>query len=204
MWVSEQIIPSLTTPTGNHSKARFQFQIFCMFNFDPFYKEHFPKIRDYARIHGLQIADCEDISQDILHGFWRKIQDGRANPNDQGVLKYLYKLAKWRIVDKARKNITHNKNYDQVGPENDLDELIKEESENQSWKREILWRATKQIKPLVTTKYYNCFVAQVFEDKHPKEMLNLYGVKIANAYLARHRVGQKVIAAAKELIKDGI
>lgn len=179
-----------------------------MFNFDPFYKEHFPKIRDYAYTHGLQIVDCEDISQDILYNFWKKIQDGRANPNDQGILKYLYKLAKWRIVDKNRKNTTRTKNFKTVVDGNNMDELIKDEDlrseENQSWKKQILWLATNQIKPLVTQKYFNCFVAQVFENKHPNEMLNLYGVKVANAYLARHRVGQKVIAAAKEMVENGI
>jgi len=184
-----------------------------MFNFDAIYKEHFPKIRDLAFTYGLQLADCEDISQDVLNGFWQKTQDGRANPNDQGVLGYLYKLAKWRIVDKGRKNVARLKDHMGIGPENDLNELTREqligepteeERQNKKWQKQILIRATKRIKPLVSKKYFNCFVAQVFEEKHASEMLSLYGVKIDNAYLARHRVGQKVIAAAKEMVNDGI
>lgn len=171
-----------------------------MFDFTPFFKENFPKVREFARTFGLQNADCEDVSQDVMKSVWEKVQSGRADPLDPGINGYIFQLARWRITDKTRSNFCRNKEISQVGDENNLDELPAPKVD-ETWKTELLVKATKSIKSSVSKNYYKYFIAQFFGGKDADEMLKVYGIKKSHAYLAKHRVGHKVIAAAKEIIK---
>lgn len=174
-----------------------------MFNFDVFYKNNFPRIRGYAYTFGLQRSDCEDVSQEVLTDFWHKIEDGRANPSDEGVHGYLNKLARWRITDKARKNYNLQKNYDQIGEENNLDELPSK-MEQDDWRIDFLKKAARNTKSKIKPREYKYFYEMTFEGKTSEDICNTYGIKKAYAYLTKHRVGNKVIETAKQLLSDGI
>ena len=170
-----------------------------MFNFAVFYNEHFPKIRDYAQTFGLQRADSEDVSQGVLINLWQKIQDGRANPLDQGINGYLYKLARWRITDKSRTKAIYSRDHMAIGKENDLDELPYEEKPYDH-RLEILDKAARHVRTLVSKNEFEYFRAQTFDGKDAEEMLQTYSIKKSHAYLTKHRVGRKVIDVAKKLL----
>ncbi len=175
-----------------------------MFDFTSFYRQNFQRIKSYAATFSLQSVDCEDITQEIFKELWKKIDDGRADPEDENFLGYVNKLAKWRIIDKYRRHKLATKDFKQIGEENNLDELSITEELDREWKQEVVQKALKQVKPLVSKLYYKYFVEQVFEMKDAEQMFTEYGVKKSHSYLAKCRVGQKVVAAAKELIRNGV
>lgn len=172
-----------------------------MFNFSEFYNEYFPKIRDYAQTFGLQRTDSEDVSQGVLINIWQKIQDGRANPLDEGINGYLYKLARWRITDKSRTKAIYSRDHMAIGKENDLDELPYEEKPYDA-RLEILDKATRHVKTLVSRNEFEYFRAQTFDGKDADEMFRTYGIKKSHAYLVKCRIGQKVVAVAKNLLQN--
>lgn len=172
-----------------------------MFNFSEFYNEHFPKIRDYAQTFGLQRVDSEDVSQGVLVNVWQKIQDGRANPLDEGINGYLYKLARWRITDKSRTKAIYSRDHMAIGKENDIDELPYEEKPY-DYRLEILDKAARHVKNLSKKKEFEYFRAQTFDGKDADEMFKIYGIKKSYAYLVKCRIGQKVVAVAKNLLQN--
>jgi DNA-directed RNA polymerase specialized sigma24 family protein len=170
-----------------------------MFNLTTFFTENNPSLLSFAQSFGLQKADCEDIVSMIWMEFYQKIQTGKVDLT-QNIKGYLYRLARWRVTDGMQKTFAYHKEITQVGEENNMDELAAEKIDD-SWKRELLQRATKRVKGQVSPKYYFFFVEQTFNGKKADDLVREHGITHATAHLAKHRVGLKVAEAAKELLK---
>lgn len=173
-----------------------------MFNVDSFISSNYGSVLAFIKGTGLNTQDAEDTTQNVFLEFIKKQNSGRINHNDN-TKAYLFKIARWRLVDRMRHNNHHSANLLQVGEENNLDELPSEKVDN-SWKKSLLKRAAKQIKGKVNRQYYNLFCSQVFDGLRAEDAAQKHGSSVPTAHLAKHRAGKEVIAAAKEILKYGI
>lgn len=171
-----------------------------MFNIDSFIKENLSKAKKYAEAYGLGVEDAEDLAQIVLSDFFVKYSQNRINVNDNPT-GYLYNLLRWRVIDKFRKNKIFAKNHVTIGENNNLDELTAQNTDNK-WKKELLIKATTEIKNEVNPKYYKLFIEQAIKNESAAFSAKKYNTTIPVAHLAKHRVGKKVILAAKKILKE--
>ena len=170
-----------------------------MFDFLSFYREQNPRVISLALSCGLQHADCEDIASIVWIEFDKKLQEGKIN-HSENISGYLFNIARWRITDSARKIKTRTKDQSLSGEENDMDLLPAREVLDTSWKKELILRAANSIKNDVNEKHHQLFIEQVFRGKTAGQVAKETGLKESNVYLAKHRIGKKVIEKAKELL----
>lgn len=171
-----------------------------MFNIESFIKENLSKAKKYAEAYGLGTQDAEDLAQIVLSDFFVKYSQNRINVN-YNPTGYLYNLLRWRITDKFRKNKIFAKNHVTIGEDNNLDELTTQNTDNK-WKKELLIKATAEIKNEVNPKYYKLFIEQAIKNESAAFSAKKYNTTIPVAHLAKHRVGKKVILAAKRILKE--
>lgn len=178
------------------------------FNIDSYILKHYKNVVGYAYNFGLQHADCLDVCQDIFAEFNRRFLRGEIGCFEK-VDAYLWQLVRWRVTDKFRGNSLRDKDLSTVGLENNLDELPSKQESNIGYKMEIVKSAYKEVREIKNKKQHgfanrdcDIFHMAVFEKKSAPEIAKLLDTTIPTVHLAKHRVGKRVILAAKELIKN--
>lgn len=172
-----------------------------MFNIDSFIKENLSKAKKYAEAYGLGVEDAEDLAQIVLSDFFVKYSQNRINVNDNPT-GYLYNLLRWRVIDKFRKNKIFAKNHVTIGENNNMDDIESPVCSQNEWKKDILSKAIAEIKNKVNPKYYKLFIEQAIKNESAAFSAKKYNTTIPVAHLAKHRVGKKVILAAKKILKE--
>lgn len=174
-------------------------------DFETVYKDQFPKLVSHARLKGLQESDAKDLAQNVLLDFYKKIQDGRIHDNIH--VGYIHRIAKWRLIDRHREIAARNNTHNEVGEENDLDELEedsaeKEKSETAKSQWRIIKQAAKNVRQKFTKKHFNYFIERVILGRPTEEISAKYNVKSSQVYLCKHRVMKAVVDEAKTIFKD--
>lgn len=178
------------------------------FNIDSYILKHYKNVVGYAYNFGLQHADCLDVCQDIFAEFNRRFLRGEITCFEK-VDAFLWRLVRWRVTDKARGNSLRDKDIFTIGLENNLDELPTEKEIDNSWKTSIIKLAHKEVREIKNKKQHgfatrdcDIFHMAVFEKKSAPEIAEILNTTIPTVHLAKHRVGKRVILAAKEILKS--
>lgn len=173
-----------------------------MLNFDAFYKDKFDYIKSYAIKSGLSEADSKDLAQNVMIDFWKRLSSGRVDES-KNIDCFLFRRAKWRIVDYARASKDSAERFQTVGEENDLDILEGEKKdETRENHRALLKKAIKLINPK-KTKWFKLFYEAVFNEKSTKDICAEYNVKPSTVHVEKCRQGKKLIKAAQSILADG-
>lgn len=172
-----------------------------MFDLNSFVVENLPSIKNYAQKSGLSEHDSDDLAQDVLIDFCQKFHKGRVNIENKPKA-YLFKLLKWRMLDKIRSHKRFSNTFKCIGEENDLDSLFFESKEDNSWKTELLISAAKHVKNKVNKRYYALFYEQVFNGLDATQAAKKLNSTIPVAHLAKHRANKILVSAAKEILKN--
>ena len=173
-----------------------------MVNFDAFYKKKFGDLAAYGRNCGLSSADSDDIAQNVMIDFWKRLENNEIDES-KGNDPFIFQRMRWRIMDANIKNNLETKRFQSVGEENDLDELeLKNDKEIAAFKWNAFKRAAKLLKNQINPKAYEFFVERTFGGKTTAEIAEKYNVNANQVYLTKHRVLQKVVSLAKEIIKN--
>lgn len=171
-----------------------------MFNIESFIKEKYAQILSFVESSGMSRHDAEDATQDIFVSLNSKYNAGAIDPN-KCLSAYLYQLTRWRIIDKFRRIKTLTKDIIEIGDDNNLDELAAQNIDNE-WKKQLLIKAAAEIKNEVNPKYHKLFIEQAINNESAAFSAEKYNTTIPVAHLAKHRVGKKVILAARKILKE--
>ena len=173
-----------------------------MLNFDTFYKDKFEHIKAYAIKSGISEADSKDLAQNVMIDFWKRLSTGRVDEG-KNIDAFLFRRAKWRIVDSARASKDSAERFKTVGEENDLDILEGEKKvEHRENHRALLKKAIKLVNPR-KTKWFKLFYEAVFNEKSVKDISAEYNVKPSTVHVEKCRQGKKLIKAAKLILANG-
>ena len=175
-----------------------------MLKFEDVYKDQYPKLVTHARNKGLQESDAQDLAQNVLLDFYKKIQAGKIH--DTIHVGYIHRIAKWRLIDRHRELAARNNSHNLIGEENNLDELEedsspKEESQTAKNQWRIIKQAAKNVRQKFTKKHFNYFIERVILGRPTEEISSKYNVKSSQVYLCKHRVMKAVIDEAKTIVK---
>lgn len=170
-----------------------------MFNLTSFLSESLQNVKNMAKSSDLSEHDSEDVAALVVADFYKKYQQGRINVenNPQG---FLAKLARWRITDKARRNIKKSQIFSQIGEENNLDELSEKTDDSQTKHRlkiiksalKLVYKNKKERKSQCSDRDCEIFRQTIFESKSAEEIADSLKTTKQVVYLARHRVGAKI------------
>lgn len=172
-----------------------------MFNLDSFVSDNYADIYKLS-LKNLQEHDAKDLTQSVFSDFCEKFyhekMDSSLHPR-----AYLFKLAKWRIVDKLRENNKRQKVFLEIG-ETNLESAAFSPEEKLDYKpfvRQTLdevYKNKKSRKNKCSDRDCEIFRMAILEDKSTDEIAKILGTSKPTVYLARHRVGQQI----KKLIKN--
>ncbi len=171
-----------------------------MFNLDSFISNNYKGVYNFAISKKLSHHDAEDLVQNVLIDFCEKFAAKRINVELKPE-NYLFKLAQWRILDRQIKLTSNKKLFQTIGEDNNLDEIPSDKRE-ETEKKQILYEAFKIIKGNNRDK--NIFKSLIFDGESAKDAAILHKTSTFTVHLAKHRIGKKVIRAAKFLNDYGI
>lgn len=168
-----------------------------MFNLSTFLTENLPFVKKYAETFNLSSHDAEDIASSVILDFIKKYEAGKVDTTDNPKA-YLSVLTRWRITDCARRNIKNSQIFNQIGENNDLDELPEDKEPRKNY-RKILKAALNAVHKDKLSRKNKCsdrdceiFKLAVFEEKPAQEIADLFKTTKPTVYLARHRVAKQI------------
>lgn len=176
-----------------------------MFNLNSFLSEGLKNVKNFAKTFDLSEHDSEDVAAMVVADFFKKYSSGQVDV-ESNPQAYLSKLARWRITDRARRNIRNKHLFHQIGEENNLDELIGEQKPTDSRLKTLQKALSQVIKDKKSKREKNSEISNrdceifrqtMFEHRTAEELAANFKTTKAIVYLARHRVGKKV----KELLQ---
>lgn len=179
-----------------------------MFNLDSFLKENSAIAKSYAENLGISKHDAEDVVQIVFSDFSSKFNEGKIDI-EKNPRAYLFQLLRWRTTDKQRENNRRENIFIDVGENNDIESLSTPKSRLKTkWRNNILQLALLKVKKDKAFRGHKCslrdcsvFGMTVFDHKTADEISDELKTTKATVYLARHRVGQRVKEAVKEILK---
>ena len=158
---------------------------------------------------GLNAEEAEDVVQETLATLWKNLDNYEYRPQDCSFKSWIFKNAKWQIVDQIRKRAKFptasakpNTTTDQTPtveripndapPE--LDQLWDEE-----WQQNLLNVAISRVKEKLSIREFQIFDLYVLKSWSVAEVKKMLHVSAAHIYVAKHRVSALIRKEIKKL-----
>lgn len=154
-----------------------------------------------ARRSGLQHADAEDVTQDVLKRVAQTIHTFESDPNRGTFRGWLMNLTRWRIADKfaslPRGELHRARKHDDTGVRTATIERIpdrpEEDSEwDQEWQRHLLDAACERLARRVKARHYQVFDLYVRQQWPALKVARELRITPASVYLIGHRLTKRL------------
>jgi RNA polymerase sigma-70 factor (ECF subfamily) len=158
-----------------------------------FVRRYGPLLYRWCRARGLQQADSEDVTQNVLVKLSRRLREFRHDGTQGGFRAYLKTLANYACCDLfAERQAAHGAGDSEV-----LRELSNVEARDELAQRlteefdlELLERAKEEVRGLVEPQTWEAFVLTAEGGLSGAEAAARLGVSVAAVFKARSRVQQ--------------
>jgi RNA polymerase sigma factor (sigma-70 family) len=164
-----------------------------------FFDTYWKLIYGVARQAGLTEPEAQDVVQETVLSVAKKMGAFKTDPGHGSFKSWLLKITRRRISDQYRKRPrgmelsraraddgtrtpTVERFPDPGGAR--LDALWQRE-----WERNLMDVALEKVKCLVSPKQFLLFYQQAFKQWPPRKVATQYGISLAQAYMAKYRVG---------------
>lgn len=150
-----------------------------------------PEVFRWCRKKGLQPADAEDVTQEVLLGLAKGMRNFRYDPAKAGFRAWLKTVTAHALSDLGRQRHKLRGSgdpavqglLDSIAAAGDLDEELKEQFE-----RELFEHAASRVRIRIDPKTWQAFAMLVFEEKSGAEAAAELGMSEAAIYMAKSRV----------------
>lgn len=172
-----------------------------------FYRLYYAFVFDFARRSGLQHADAEEVTQDVFKRVAETVHDFESDPNRGTFRGWLLNLTRWRIADKFRRTLPHERQPHR-GPDADASdrtstiERIPSEGvegganvtwENE-WQRHVLAAALARLARRVPARHFQAFELYTRQGWPVLRVARELGISIATVYVISHRFTKQLKA----------
>ena len=178
-----------------------------------FFETYWRLLYNVARKSGLADAEAQDVVQETVIAVARKMP-GFYYDSTQGSFKsWLLLITRRRIHDHLRRvyrslpvveerrdeiaGQLENMSTDSPSPDGAI-----EAAWEQEWRDNIYRASLARVRQRVNPKHFQVFDACVLQGLPSAEVARMFGLNLAQVYLARHRVAQAVKRAAAEIEED--
>ncbi len=171
---------------------------------DAFTQLYRPVIYRLARGRGLQDADADDLTQQVLMSVSRAIPDWRSNPHTR-FRHWLNRIARNAILNV----LTRGKNIRSVGGTSFLHAMqnmpqLADDLESQiehEYQRQLYRRAAEIVRDSVNEDTWLAFLYTVVEGESTETVAARMGKSIGNVHAARSRLMRRLQTVVRELME---
>jgi RNA polymerase sigma-70 factor (ECF subfamily) len=163
-----------------------------------------------ARKSGLDDAAAQDVVQDTVIGVAKAMPGFRYDPSRGSFKQWLLRIVRCRITDQLRRTyrqplradisfeqLEEDDNQAALLADNRTDSL--ERTWDAEWERTVFEEALGQVRQTVQPKHYQVFDYCVVKGWSASKVAETLGLSAAQVYLAKHRVGQAMKRAIREV-----
>ena len=167
-----------------------------------FFDTYWKLIYGVARKAGLSDAEAQDVVQETIIAVARKMPEFNYDPAIGRFKGWLMQVTRWRIVDQIRR-----KQYEESGKrkprETPLSTSVMENQPdpssfdleaawNEEWELHVKDAALKKIRQTANPQQFQMFQLHVIKCIPAKEVALKLGVKLADVYYAKLKLGRQV------------
>lgn len=168
-----------------------------------FYDRYAPVIRGFSRKMGLAPKDADDITQQVIAGFWSASSEFKYDPSKGRFRGYL-KTCTWRAVRDHLEKTSRRK--ERSLEEIDASALRVEVVWNDNWKERTLHRAIENVRRSMAEseralKFQAFSMCRQLGIPAPQVAVQL-GMSIQNVHTATSRVSRAICAEMERLEKN--
>ncbi len=144
-------------------------------------------IRQWCRRWGLQPADAEDVTQEVLIAVARQLPQLSDEPTRSfaAFLRLITYRSRCRLLSRRRRSDAHVAHDDQTADAHGLDFL---EHLARDAERELLGRAIDRVRRRVSPRTWEAFRQTAFEDRSGIEVAERLRINVATVFVGVSRV----------------
>jgi RNA polymerase sigma-70 factor (ECF subfamily) len=175
-----------------------------------FFDIYWQLLYNVARKSGLDDASAQDVVQETVIGVAKAIPGFKYDPSRGSFKQWLLRIVQRRIIDQFRRA------YRQP-PRADISLELLEDNEalagaliddhggrieaawDHEWERTVFDAALATVRQSVHPKHFQVFDYCVLKGWGASKVANTLGLSTAQVYLAKHRVGQAMKRAVREI-----
>jgi RNA polymerase sigma-70 factor (ECF subfamily) len=172
-------------------------------SWDQFVELYTPLLYRFALKQGLQNADAEDITQEVLTAVSHAIGRLEYDPQQGKFRSWLFTIARNKIANQRLKRKTHPAGSGDSGMHAALQNHPAPTSEEEAlWEREYEQRlfqwAAEQVRALFQPETWQAFWSTAVEDQPVAQVAQTLGISVGAVYIAKSRV----LARMKDKIQE--
>lgn len=177
-----------------------------------FYRLYYDYVFGFARRSGLKHADAEEVAQDVFKRVAETIHQFETDPNRGTFRGWLLNLTRWRIADKYRAALPHERQPQGAAPANDgerdatidriPDEVLREASESvweEEWQHQLLEAAMRRLAERVPARHFQVFDLSSNQGWSVTRISRELGIGLATVYVIKHRLTKQLKADVDRL-----
>lgn len=161
-----------------------------------FYNIYAPMIANFTRRLGVEPADADDVSQDVLMIAQRSVRDGVFDPAKGRFRAWLYGIARKRswAMRRARQRPTrsqavpHDDGVDLLGSVEDQSDAAERAIWEQEWRYALLDEALRQLQSQYGKKALRAFELYGVQRLPADQVANELGIATASVYAYKNRI----------------
>jgi RNA polymerase sigma-70 factor (ECF subfamily) len=175
-----------------------------------FYETYGPLVERFAAKFGLTFAEREDVVQITMLQVVKKIPTFEYDRERGSFKAWLFKSAKWRILDIIRDRPKNTFDFERE-PRADDDApprawepsvSIFEKIWDQEWEGQLLRDALEEVRKKVSGVHFQIFCLNVLEDLPARRVAEMVGVRTAQVHLVKCRIGRMIKKQLAQLRKQ--
>ena len=178
-------------------------------SWNDFFETYWKLIFSVALKAGLNDAEAQDVVQETIISVARYIPGFRYDPALGSFKSWLMRITRTRIADhfrkrrfeKGGKRFPREQAMDpgQMEAYADLGDFDLEAAWNEEWERHILANALAKVRESVNPVQYQMFYLHVCKGLPARQVAASLGVKLAEVYFAKYKVGSATKKAVQQM-----
>lgn len=177
-----------------------------------FFNTYWKLIYGVARQMGLTDAEAQDVVQETLIAVAKKMGQFKTDPARGSFKSWLLLITRRRINDQFRRRaaqpgLAHGFSDDssRTAMLEQLPDQARPALEavwQEEWEQNLVSVALERVKQLVSAKQFLLFYQQAYKEWPAPKVAEQYGVSLAQAYMAKYRVGRVLKRELKKMQKE--
>jgi RNA polymerase sigma factor (sigma-70 family) len=168
-----------------------------------FFDLYWRLLYNVARRAGLDDPDAQDAVQDTVIAVAKEMPQFRYDPERGSFKQWLLSIVRRRVADHLRRRYRQLARAEAIEAEDDPiapdNADVIDEAWEQEWKRSVLDSAITLVRNQANPKHFQVFDYCVLKEWPASKVAETLGMNIAQVYLAKHRIGKAVQAAARRI-----
>lgn len=177
-----------------------------------FFNTYWKLIYGVARQMGLSDAEAQDVVQETLIAVAKKMGQFKTDPAHGSFKSWLLLITRRRIHDQFRRRASQPGLARDPADETprtatvetlpDMAQPALESIWQEEWEQNLVSVALERVKQVVSAKQFLLFYQQAFKEWPAAKVAEQYGVSLAQAYMAKYRVGRALKREMKKMEKQ--